>query len=96
MKQLSAQAATAKAIRSDLKKYFSLAKFSVTSTAYSGGNSVDISWENEPSLKEVKEAVGRYQLGHFDGMEDIYVHSNKCSDIPQAKFILCHRTVKEI
>lgn len=62
----------AKNIRTELKKAFPGIKFSVTSETYSGGDSIDIGWTLGPTTAEVEKITGKYQEGHFDGMEDIY------------------------
>ena len=62
----------AKNIRLELKRAFPGIKFSVTSQVYTGGDSVDIGWELGPTTKEVEAITGKYQEGHFNGMEDIY------------------------
>ena len=59
---------TAKNIRRDLKKYWPTIKFRVRSD-YS---SVDVSWIDGPTEKEVEARIGRYKSGYFNGMEDIY------------------------
>lgn len=90
-KQLSTHAATAKAIRQELKQSFPTTIFRVTARSFSMGNSVDIRWENGPTHKQVNEIVGKYQYGHFDGMQDIYEHSNVRKDISQVKYVQTSR-----
>lgn len=70
-------------IRIQLKKAFPGIKFSVTSEYYSGGNSINIRWAMGPTTKEVEAITGKYQEGHFNGMEDIYEydHSNIWTDL---------------
>jgi hypothetical protein len=72
---LSPGKCAAKNIRIELKAAFPKVKFSVTSE-YS---CVRISYENGPSLKKVKEICDKYQGGHFDGMQDIYVPSDSAA-----------------
>ena len=67
----------AKNIRTQLKRAFPGVKFSVTSDTYSGGDSVDISWELGPTSKEVEAITGQYQRGDFNGMEDIYENNRE-------------------
>jgi len=85
----------AKAIRVVLKKAFPKTKFSVTSSSFSMGNSVDISWQDGPAQKDVDALVEKYQYGHFNGMEDIYEYSNSRQDIPQAKYVSVNRRMSE-
>ena len=80
-------AETASAIRKELKAKYPTIKFGVRSENYAGGNAVRISWIDGPSYDDVREICGKYQYGHFDGMCDIYEHSNSRSDIPQAKYV---------
>ena len=76
--KMSHYALGAKNIRVELKRAFPSVKFSVTSEGYSGGCSINISWTDGPTTKQVKEITDKYQEGDFDGMEDIYNynHSN--------------------
>ena len=93
MKSIQAQAASA--IRAELKNAFPTVKFSVKSESFSGGNSVNIHWYDGPLTKEVDAIVGKYQYGHFNGMEDIYEYSNKNDDIPQAKYVQTSRKITQ-
>lgn len=90
-KTLSTAAKAAKAIREELKTTFPGQKFSVLSSNYSMGNSVDISWTDGVTVKQVEEITRKYQQGHFNGMEDIYEYSNTNENIPQAKYVMCQR-----
>lgn len=83
----SSHAATSAAIKAELKANFSGVKFSVTSEDFAGGNSVNISWNDGPTVKQVEEFTSKYQYGHFNGMEDMYENTNRRDDIPQAKYI---------
>jgi hypothetical protein len=65
-------AAAAKAIKAELKKAFPTVKFSVKSKNYSGGNSISIHWFNGPTVGQVERISGKYQVGSFDGMNDLY------------------------
>lgn len=87
----SAQAAAAKSIRRDLKAAFPTVTFSVRSCSFAGGNAVDISWMDGPSRVQVDTLVGKYQEGDFNGMEDYYEYSNRRNDVPQVKYVQCHR-----
>ena len=79
-------ARAAAAIRAQLKST-GLA-FTITSKNYSGGNSVTIRLTDaKPAIVAlVKELTGKYQIGHFDGMDDSYVYSNRNADLPQVQF----------
>jgi ribosomal protein S28E/S33 len=83
----SSHAAASAAIKAELLKNFPTVKFSVTSESFSMGNSVHISWKDGPKTEEVKAISGKYQYGHFNGMDDIYENTNSRDDIPQAKYV---------
>lgn len=92
---LTPAALCAKAIRNELKQKYPSIKFSVTCQNFSGGDSVDIHWIDGPLTKDVDALTSKYQYGHFDGMNDIYEYSNSRSDIPQAKYISCQRSMSD-
>lgn len=52
--------------KSELVQKWPYARFSVRSDH----NSMRVSWLNGPTEKQVREIVGKYQDGHFDGMTD--------------------------
>lgn len=58
-------------IRKELKQHFPGVKFSVVSRTRRT-DAIDISWTDGPTLAEVEKVTGKYQEGHFNGMEDIY------------------------
>lgn len=87
----SSAANCAQAIREELKAVFPGIKFTVKSDNFSGGNSVSIGWVDGPTTQEVAKITGKYQYGHFNGMEDIYEYSNRRDDLPQAKYVSEHR-----
>ena len=64
---------TAKKIRAALKATFPGVKFSVRSSRFSGGSSVDVSWTDGPTSSDVDTVLDHFQSGHFDGMQDMYV-----------------------
>lgn len=67
---------TAKIIRKVLKTYFPDIKFSVRSSKYSGGSSIDIGWTDGPTSNQVKKITDYFEGASFDGMIDLksYVH----------------------
>lgn len=94
MKPISTHVATAKAIRQDLKKAYPLTKFQVCSDSFTGGTSVAIEWLDGPTSDMVKELVDKYQYGHFDSMQDIYVsYSNQIKGLPQVKYVQVRREI---
>jgi len=64
-------AETAKLIRPQLKAHFPGIKFSVRSSSYAGGASIDISWTDGPTTTEVDAVVGAYESKSFDGSIDL-------------------------
>lgn len=66
-------AGTAVLIREELKKRFPGITFSVKSSTYAGGSSIDITWTDGPTTAQVDEVGKRYQQGHFDGMQDMHI-----------------------
>jgi len=91
----SNQAAAAAAIKAELKTKYPNVKFSVTSESFAGGDSVSISWTDGPTSGEVDKITKKYQYGSFNGMEDIYEHTNERNDIPQSKYVKTSRTLSE-
>lgn len=94
-REKSEHAAAAQAIRQDLKKAFPGVKFKVRSSSFSMGNSVDVDWIDGPTRDEVNRIIGRYQYGHFDGMQDLYEYTNRRDDIPQAKYVSGNRSMSD-
>jgi hypothetical protein len=94
-KNISQHAATAKAIKQELKMAFPDIKFSVNSDSFAGGDSVRIKWTDGPTDKSVHEITSKYQYGHFNGMEDIYEYSNRIENLPQTKYIQTSRYISD-
>jgi len=61
---------TAKLIRKQLKLKFPATKFSVKSSQYSMGASIDVCWTDGPTSKSVDDVVGGFAGAGFNGMED--------------------------
>jgi len=87
----------AKNIRIELARTFPGQKFSVRSSSFANGNDVCVSWTDGPTTKEVEALVGKYQYGHFNGMEDIYEynHSVFCWTFGGTKYASWDRTISE-
>lgn len=62
---------TAKLIRAQLKAKFPGVKFSVRTSVYAGGASIDVSWTDGPTSKLVDQVVKPFAGGGFDGMIDM-------------------------
>lgn len=67
---------TAKHMRKALRAAFPGVKFSVRSNVYSGGSSIDVSWEDGPAEEAVRKITDAYAGGRFDGMIDLAYHAN--------------------
>lgn len=64
-------AETAKLIRAQLKAKFPGVKFSVKSSVYAGGASIDVAWVDGPTGKMVDAIVKPFEGRGFDGMIDL-------------------------
>jgi hypothetical protein len=85
----------AKNIRVELKKAYQMIKFSVRSSSYSNGNSIDIGYFDGPTAKRVEQIANKYESGYFNGMEDIYEYqSSTWTDVfGEAKYISVNRHI---
>ena len=89
----SISAQVGQAIRKELKTAFPGMTFRVKKG--SGGDSVRIAWVDGPTMREVERLVGRYEMGHFNGMTDSYEYTNRDNTIPQVRFIFTDRDMSE-
>ena len=94
-KQKSPHAMAASTIRTELKSVYPNTKFEVKSDCFSGGDAVRVAWIDGPTVEMLDNVVSKYQYGHFNGMEDIYVMSNNRNDIPQTKYVSTSRTMSQ-
>lgn len=86
-KQISEHAAAAKAIRTELKANGINARVRASTGSMTSSVNVDIEQDLTPAaIEEIKTFCNRYQMGHFDGMTDMYEYSNR-QDLPQVKFV---------
>jgi hypothetical protein len=84
----------AKAIRKELRTAFPATTFRVRSHKYSMGCSINVTWTNGPTQKQVAELTSKYSNGHFDGMVDCYEYAN--DDRPGgADYVFCTREYSE-
>jgi len=81
-------AETAKLVRVALKAAFPGQKFSVRSSTYSMGASIDVSWVDGPTEAEVKRITGYYEGSWFNSSEDLkeYKPAVKLPDGRRVKF----------
>lgn len=61
---------TAKLIRKALKESFPGVKFSVRTSKYSGGSSINVSWTDGPNSAQVNAITEKFEGSYFDGMSD--------------------------
>jgi len=94
-KQLTGAALTAKIIKKRLSTLYPRVKFSVTSSVFSMGDSVDIRWTDGPMTDAVNAITSQYQHGNFDSMEDIYNYKDIDPSLgcDGAKYVHCNRTI---
>lgn len=62
---------TAKLMRGALKREFPGVKFSVRSSTYSGGASINVGWIDGPTAHQVEQVTSAYSGADFDGMIDM-------------------------
>lgn len=93
--QESSRITATKNMRTELSREFPGLIFSITSKTFSGGDDIHVSWTDGATREEVKKITDKYQEGHFDGMEDIYRHSdNPFTDIfGGVKYVLESRSI---
>jgi hypothetical protein len=70
----------AKIVRGKLKERFPGQKFSVRSSRYSGGSSIDVSWVDGPTTKQINALIGHYKGASFDGMIDLKSYHNSTDE----------------
>ena len=68
-------AETAKLVRAALKESFPGVKFSVKSSTYAGGASINVAYVDGPTAAQVEAVAKAFQGAYFDGMTD-YKGSN--------------------
>lgn len=95
--KLSEHARASKNLKIELARAFPGIRFRVRSSSFSMGDSVDVGWELGPTSAEVEAITGKYQYGHFDGMEDIYRHDHSADSaavariLGQSKYVMAQR-----
>lgn len=63
-------------IKTELKRAFPGVKFSVKRKTFSGGDDINVSWDDGPTTAQVNEIIRKYAIGSFDGMTDCYNYSH--------------------
>lgn len=61
-------------LRKELKETFPGTTFSVKSSSYSGGCSIDVAYQDGPAYEAVNDLANKYQTSDFDGMQDLKVY----------------------
>ena len=82
-------------IRKDLKAAFPGIKFSVRSETYSGGDSVNVNYENGVPTEQVYKMLSDYKDGDFDGMTDCYDYRPNPKNLPRTKYLFVNRTIDQ-
>jgi hypothetical protein len=77
---------TAKLIRAALKESFAGVKFSVKSSSYAGGASINISYVDGPTSKQVEDVISVFEGSYFDGMQDYKGQNYANLDGEEVKF----------
>lgn len=87
---------TAKLIRQALKESFKGIKFTVRSSIYSGGASINIGWTDGPNAAQVEAVAKRFSGAYFDGQQDYKGCTFALLDGQVvrfgADFVFCNRT----
>ena len=88
-------AETAALVRKALKANWPAVKFSVRSSVYSGGASINVDWTEGPLAKEVEPVAKQYEGANFDGMIDLKSYVEHIVDGKRihygADYIFCTR-----
>ncbi len=66
----------AKNLRVELKRAFPGIAFSVRTSKFSGGDSIDVTWTDGPAYVQVEKIANKYSGGTFDGMTDSYEYKD--------------------
>lgn len=87
----------AKNIRAELKLAFPGVAFTVRTSKYSGGNSVNVSWMDGPNRQQVERIANKYSGGNFDGMTDSYEYKRSpwTEVFGEAKYVFCERSYSD-
>lgn len=90
---ISTHALAARSIREELKQKIPNVRFKIRSSTFSGGDAVDVSWEDGVQSDVVYRIINKYQLGEFDGNTDSYNwrETKFHKEFGGVKYVLCHR-----
>lgn len=92
---------TAKEIRKAVKVAFPGQKFSVRSSSYAGGASIDVAWVDGPAAKAVDDVVKTFAGASFDGMIDLKSYHESVTETGErvhwgADFVFTNRSISPI
>lgn len=91
---------TAKLVREALKKAYPSVKFSVRSSSYAGGTSIDVSWKDGPREKDVEKVAKAFEGATFDGMIDLKSYHRSMLNGQEvyfgADYVSCRREITNI
>ena len=90
--------AAAKNMRIELKAAFPRVKFAVRTERYSGGNSINVDWEDGPVGVQVEAIVFKYSGGNFDGMTDSYEYRRSAwtDAFGKGKYVFANRRYSDV
>lgn len=80
-------------LRTMLKRAFPGVKFSVRSGRGAGVSSIDVKWTGLPRKEEVEAIANRFELGSFNGMDDLYEYDpSPWTDLfGGVRYVFCER-----
>lgn len=64
-------AETARLVRTELRTAFPGVRFTVRSSSYSGGGSINVGWTDGPATADVRAIIDPFAGAGFDGMTDL-------------------------
>lgn len=89
--------AATKNMRIELALAFPGVKFSIKSSRFSGGDSIDVKWTDVPTAAQVDDVIQRYAAGTFNCMDDSYTYSRDywLKAFGDAKYVMAFRRMSE-
>ena len=89
--------AATKNMRIELALAFPGVKFSIKSSRFSGGDSIDVKWTDGPTSDQVKHVIQRYEAGTFNCMDDLYTYRRDywTKAFGDAKYVMTNRRMSE-
>lgn len=79
-------AEVSKRMKQELKEKFGKeVKFSVRYSSFSGGDSINVSWDFGPTVAQVDAIIQKYQYGYFDSQEETYKSDETRVVTPEGK-----------